>query len=195
MRTLTISLIVVAAACACSSPVSQPTPLPVVLAPLVCDMNYWNPTYRKDRLVVHSMCVHAIAYITRFEESERDGDKEYHVIPQTDELLFPGNVHVDNGNGNPKDCGPKGCLMIEIPCQEPDSITQDDAIGTCAKFLGTVFTAAQLPRFDQCYEFAGPSVEDLNHFRWGEIHGAVFRPVACPADLLEKVSAIQHPNP
>jgi len=90
-------------------------------------------------------------------EIARDGDLVVYVAPDPKyaRLLRPGNVNA------------KGWLVVEVPCQAP--IFQLDAKGTCDAFTGS---KVRVPAAGEHLVAAGPWVEDYNHHRWGELHGA-----------------------
>lgn len=188
MHTLILSLVFAVLVCACSSSVVQPTP-PTILQPLTCDDSLWAPTYSLNRLFVLAACKVA-AGIVRFVELEYDGDASMHiqVYPEYTDLLGPGNIFLDNGPNKPL-CTMKdpatgkdivtGCLMVEVPCQkEVDVKNQPDAKGVCDGYTGPKFV---LPVEGQCIEAAAHWVEDGRHYRWRELHGAIYRIVACRA--------------
>ncbi len=124
---------------------------------MACDRTLWDPVYTKDRLKILSPCEVGTGTV-RGIEIERDGDLEVWLTPdpQYGKLLRPGNASARGG-----------WLILEVPCQAP--IVQDDAKGTCDKFTGT---KARIPQVGEHVVVAGPWVEDLGHYRWGELHGA-----------------------
>ena len=154
-----------------TAPTATTIPTPP-LPPLACNIQYWDPVYNKPRLIVYSMCEHESGRVF-FVQINRDGDVTIHLLPDSNRLMAPGNINLDNGVGNPP-CGPNGCLMFEITCQ--GLVTQSDALGTCAGFKGVVLSLDELPKPGDRIEIAGPHVLDNNpDHKWNEIHGGVFR--------------------
>jgi hypothetical protein len=127
-------------------------------APVVCDDTLWSRVYLRDRLHVLSQCQVASGIVVD-RGIEEDGDLVMEVVPDRPytSLMRPGNATADA----------HGHLVVEVPCQ--GSTTEAPPRAACAQFTGT---KVDVPNLGDHIVAAAPWVEDLNHFAWGELHGA-----------------------
>jgi hypothetical protein len=133
-------------------------------APVTCDDTLWNRIYLRDRLHLLNQCQAASGIVVDLG-LEPDGDLVMELIPDSPytSLLRPGNNSADA----------HGHLVVEVPCQ--GATMEDSPRAACAHFTGT---KVQVPKLGDHIVAAAPWVEDLNHSRWGELHGA--RLIALP---------------
>ena len=119
----------------------------------VCDQTLWNHVYHNYRLIVHDSCMSVTGRVNTIY-SEADGDM--HIRLQLD-TQYNYMLNADNTAYE------YGCMVCEPVCAT--TVTQTDAIASCAGFTNTVF----LPATGEYVKITGPYVTDNDH-GWNELH-------------------------
>ena len=134
----------------------------------LCDASLWNHVYNSYRLVIDSACMDVTGTVYSLI-NEADGDIH---IRLTVDTQFTYMLNSSNYSGE------LGKLVCEPVCAT--TVTQSDAISSCANFTNTVY----IPNVGERVIVTGPYVTDNDH-GWNELHPVTSITIIYPAGIEE----------